>query len=92
MKTAKLVSKKETETGMRAIARQRHYKLSEPLDGHEYVIVSSAYTWDHGDETYIFGANENGEIVEWGELEGSYVGGLDHEIALRSAGYEVVNG
>lgn len=35
-------------------------------------------------------ADEQGEILNWSELEGSYHGGLDHERALERAGYEVV--
>ena len=42
-----------------------------------------------GSETFIFGANGAGEIIDWGELEGSYQGGSDHALALRNAGYEV---
>jgi hypothetical protein len=53
----------------------------------EYVVVSATNAMFSGPETYIFGANEQGEIIEWGELEGSYRGGLDHEEALRRAGY-----
>lgn len=42
-----------------------------------------------GPETYIFPANEDGKVVHWAELEGSFRGGLDHERALRNAGFEV---
>lgn len=75
------------------------YKLSEPLDGNEYVMVSAvdlasqfesirAYDLD-ATETYIFPANELGEVLDWGELDGSQKGTLDHSVALRDAGYEV---
>lgn len=40
-------------------------------------------------ETYIFPANKKGEVVSWGELDGSYRGGMNHEKALRDAGYEI---
>lgn len=43
-------------------------------------------------ETYIFPANSAGEIISWGELEGSFRGGMDHEKALRDAGYEIKDG
>jgi hypothetical protein len=44
---------------------------------------------DSGPETYVFPATADGEVLSWGELEGSYRGGTDHERALRGAGYEV---
>jgi hypothetical protein len=55
----------------------------------EYVIVSAAVVPYSGPETYIFPANASGEVTDWGELDGSYKGGLDHDEALRGAGYEV---
>lgn len=74
------------------------YKLSEPLDGNEYVVVSALNLevslgmilpeWQKA-ETYIFPADESGEVVDWGELAGSQKGTLDHAVALRDAGYEV---
>lgn len=67
----------------------RVYHLSEPLDGAEYVVVSAVVVPYSGPETYIFPADENGEIVDYGELDGSYRGGLDHELALAQAGYAV---
>ena len=70
-------------TGMAAL-----YKLSEPLDGFEYVVVSAATVFGR-DETYTFGSNENGEVQDWLELPGSVNGVCDHEVALNNAGYEV---
>lgn len=76
-----------------------HYKLSEPLSGNEYVVVSAvdiATRFPGYDdprsmqiETYIFAADETGEVLGWGELPGSMKGTLDHAEALREAGYEV---
>lgn len=70
------------------------YRLSEALedyDGnkHEYVVVSAVDVPFSGPETYIFGANENGAIVDWMELPGSFRGALDHNEALEGAGYTV---
>lgn len=78
------------------------YKLSEQLAGNTHVIVSaidiSSRYMRHPDdttphsmliETYIFGATEDGEVADWGELPGSLKGTLDHADALREAGYEV---
>ena len=57
--------------------------------GDEYVVVSAADVMYSGPETYIFGADENGEVVDWLELPGSFRGKLDHVAALEGAGYEV---
>ena len=40
-------------------------------------------------ETYIFGSDADGEVLDWSELDGSFKGRCDHEEALRGAGYEV---
>lgn len=83
----------------------RLYRLSEPLDGHTYVIVSAVTlptagyvpfvdSFVHGEnaaeETYIFACDEAGKITQWGELKGSFKGAKDHARALRNAGYEVL--
>jgi hypothetical protein len=52
-----------------------------------HVIVSAAVVPYSGPETYIFPATEDGKIASWGELPGSYRGGLDHAEALKRAGY-----
>ena len=94
MRTATKICKAKNMSGDAAL-----YKLSEPLDGNEYVIVSAvdlasrfqsirAHDWD-ATETYIFPANEAGRVTSWGELDGSQKGTLDHSVALRDAGYEV---
>jgi len=70
-------------------ASQAIYRLDPPLDGHNHVLVSAVTVALCGPETYIFGSDENGNIEDWGELNGSYRGGLDHAAALKNAGYEV---
>lgn len=58
---------------------------------HEYVIVSavpSAFD-SMRPETYIFPANSDGTIKNWGELPGSQRGFCDVERALTELGYEV---
>lgn len=94
-KTATFVKK----VGVRSDIDARLYRLDPPLAAkdwdtgemvsHEYVRTSATVVMFSGPETYIFPADENGEVTDWGELEGSYKGGLDHEEALRGAGYEV---
>jgi hypothetical protein len=56
----------------------------------EYVAVSAIISPFSGAETYIFPADKDGEIISWGELDGSYRGGLDHEQALLQGGYTIV--
>ena len=83
-----------------SVATQRLYRLNPPVEQtswdldedkdvtkhHEYVVVSAI---TNPVETYIFGADSKGNIVDWTELTGSYRGGTDHEKALSNAGYVV---
>ncbi len=94
----------KTATFIRAIVGcqgdQRLYRLSDPLrksffdesdseiGAQEFVIVSAATVLGEP-ETYIFAASEDGAVTNWGELPGSFKGALDHEEALRGAGYVV---
>lgn len=67
------------------------YRLDPPLEGHTYVVVSAVVAVAYiGAETYIFGADENGEVTNWGALDGSIRGESCHTTALRNAGYEIV--
>ncbi len=50
-------------------------------------VVSSAATAFGRDETYIFPANRSGTVLDWGELNGSGIGFLDCDRAIRDAGY-----
>jgi hypothetical protein len=75
------------------------YKLDPPIEQrnrgddveatHEYVVVSATSVMFSGPETYIFPGTADGEVADWGELDGSFRGGLDHEAALVGAGYTV---
>ena len=70
------------------------YRLSDPLMGYEYVVVSAAKdARDNHDqvvgETFIFGSDESGKVKSFLELPGSYRGGLDHQKALNDAGYDI---
>lgn len=87
MKTATFLRAVESSRG-----EARLYRLSVPLEGAAHVIVSAVTVpYGGGPETYIFPATPEGDVRHWGELEGSYRGGLDHERALRNAGYEVAH-
>ena len=88
MKTAKMI--KDISENYNGDARL--FKLSTPLDGNEFVVVSAVEApFDTlSPETYIFPADSNGVVTDWGELEGSYQGGMSHQEALARAGYELI--
>lgn len=67
-------------------------KLYRTTDQGHVVVSATVVPFGGGPETYIFPADENGKVTDWGELDGSYKGGLDHATALLNAGYEVVAG
>lgn len=70
---------------------QRLYKLNPPLETHKFVVVSAVYAAYTGPETYIFPADEYGNVTSWIELDGSFRGDMDHETALKNAGYDLVH-
>ena len=81
-------------------AHHKVYRLSPPVDHedyaregetrtHEHVTVSAASVPFSGPETYIFPSDADGNFGDFGELNGSYRVGLDHEKALRGLGYEL---
>lgn len=82
--TAQLVRKLTGFTGSAAL-----YKLDPPVPSGEYVVVSASTVPYSGPETYIFPATADGEISDWGELDGSFKGALDHAEALEGAGYRI---
>lgn len=83
-----------------ATGRMKLYRLSKSVEYDapaeedsrqtDHVVVSAANTYS-GPETYIFPANEGGDILSWLELDGSFRGGLDHQQALKNAGYKVID-
>ena len=50
-----------------------------------FIVVSA--TNEFVTETYIFPGDADGNVTDWGELDGSYKGGVSHEVALTGAGY-----
>jgi hypothetical protein len=99
MKTATFI--KETRKASGLFGGAALYKLNPPLaytywdgqdneitDQTQYVVVSATKIPGYP-ETYIFPADEKGRWLDSGELEGSYRGGMDHEVALNNAGYEI---
>ncbi len=71
------------------ISDARLYRLSTPLQGNKYVIVSAVVAFGSGAETYIFPADKDGNALNMLELEGSFRGALDHAQALENAGYQI---
>ncbi len=74
------------------------YRLDPPLveedweekeKGAQFVVVSAFDVPFSGPETYIFQADEDGEILNWSEMGGSFKGGLSHVDALEGAGYTI---
>ena len=71
------------------------YKLSEPVEADDstmvdHVVVSAVVSeYDGMPETYIFPCDSDGEVMNFGELNGSYKGGLNHARALKGAGFKV---
>lgn len=74
--------------GMRGEVKM--FRLDPPLYGNQLVVVSAATVPYSGPETYIFACDGQGKVTDWMELDGSYSGGLDHERALRQAGYDTI--
>lgn len=85
MKTAKLIE--DNLEGFKGHAAL--YELNVPLEGHQFVICSTANDMFSGIETYIFPATEEGELIDYGELKGSSRGTTIHAQVLRNAGYTI---
>lgn len=54
-----------------------------------YIVTSAAVVMFSGAETYIFPSDEIGNVIDWGEMNGSFRGSLDHEQAIENAGWVV---
>lgn len=79
---------------------QTLYHLSQPItygwdneSRTEFVVVSalSAAFDTHKPETFIFPADEQGEIVDFSEMQGSQRGTTDHATVIAAAGWEMVS-
>lgn len=69
--------------------RQVLWEVCPPLCGYGF-IVTSQYEDTFDMETYIFPSDPEGKIIDWGELPGSYKGGLDHNMCIEKAGYRII--
>ena len=73
------------------------YRISEPIEyGYddsasktEFVVVSAVIAPFSGPETFIFPATEDGEAINYLELDGSMRGTLSHEDAIANAGWSL---
>lgn len=65
-------------------ASQRLYEMTPHFEGNRFVVVSACHD---PIETFIFPANESGEITSYEELCGSTKGILSHEYVLMRNGY-----
>lgn len=55
----------------------------------KYVATSATDVMLSGAETFIFPTDENGSVLDWSEMEGSFRGSLNHEQAILNAGWEI---
>lgn len=73
------------------------YRLSRTVDSpsgafmFRHVAASAVDVPFSGPETYLFAVHEDGTVISWMELPGSFRGGLDEERALRNAGWVVAS-
>jgi hypothetical protein len=75
------------------------FRMEPPLEGYPYVVVSAInpkimegmgqFKDLFQPETYIFGADPDGTVLDWHELPGSFQGAMDIPRALAQAGYEI---
>jgi hypothetical protein len=54
------------------------------------VFVENFFTGERVPETFLFPANENGQITSFLELRGSLNRVFDHEKAIENAGFTIV--
>lgn len=92
-----------TATKLRNLPNSRSdaalYRLSEPVPygwnkdagTTKYVVVSAVVAPYSGPETFIFPADKDGKILLWAEMDGSFRGALDHEAAIRNAGWTLAS-
>ena len=65
------------------------YHVDPPIEGYQYVFVSQVNAMFSGWETYIFPADEKGEVIDWGELDGSRRGCISPDDLMIELGYSI---
>ena len=63
------------------------WEVMPRIGGNKYVVTSVSNLNRLGVETYMFGADEQGNIIDWSELQGSYSGGQDHHKCFKNIEY-----
>jgi hypothetical protein len=63
------------------------YRVTPPMQGHQFVVVAWAHEMSTGPKTNVFGADANGKVVDWTPLPGSMSGDHNHTEVLAKAGY-----
>jgi hypothetical protein len=53
-----------------------------------YVVVSAVVAPFSGSETYIFPADRDGNVIDWGELPGSSRGTMDHKEVIMNINHQ----
>lgn len=71
------------------IGYRHNWDDGEPTEFTDHVVTSAAITSLAGPETYVFPADQDGNILDWGEIAGSFRGGLDHHEAIRRSGWSI---
>lgn len=71
------------------------YHVEPPLPDyndkeHSYVVASAVIAPFGGAETYLFPADKDGNVMDWGEMPGSQKGTLSHEEVFEGLGYGYV--
>lgn len=76
------------------------YRCDPPLKGYNFLddadppsyeyVVASSISNEWGRETYLFGADGTGRVLDWTELPGSMKDTLDHFVVFDSIGYAIV--
>jgi hypothetical protein len=65
------------------------WEVMPRIEGNKYVVTSISDLAFSGPETYMFAADENGNIINWNELPGSYRGELNHGKCFKEIGYKI---
>lgn len=65
--------------------------LCDEVSESEYIVSSAVSTMFGSSETFLFLCDKDGNVLNWGELEGSFCGGMDNDKAVRDAGYEIIS-
>jgi len=65
------------------------YRMTPHLEGHSHVVVCCSIHEFWGPVLYVFGSNENGDMLESTQLPGSGVMGTSPTTAFSLSGYSV---